>query len=60
MTIELKWAIANYIHDNVTLFGLHNATTNEFKAYIYDDEGEYLIGGEEVAEFIGDAIRVLA
>lgn len=52
MSKELKQVIANYMFNNNTVFGLVNHTTNKFKTYIYDSEGEYLIGGKEVAEFI--------
>ena len=38
---------------------MHNATTKQFKPYIYDDQGEYLIGGEQVSEFISEAIKLI-
>ena len=31
------------------------ACTKEFRNYIYNDEGNYLIGGEEVSSFIEEA-----
>lgn len=52
MHIELKKAIVNYMFDNVKTFGLTNATTQEFKQYIYTPEGHYIIGGQEVSDFI--------
>lgn len=59
MKKELKQAIVNYIFDNEKQFQLHNSTVQKFRVYIYDTEGEYLIGGEDVAEFIQDAINLL-
>lgn len=56
---ELKRAIVNYIFDNQNVFGLHNATTKQFSHYIYDTQGEYLIGGERVSEFISQAIKLI-
>jgi hypothetical protein len=61
INLKLKQAIINYIFifDNVKDFQLHNLTSTAFKAYIYDEEGNYLIGGEEVANFIRDAITLI-
>lgn len=59
MKYTLKHAIVMYIFDNVTEFQLNNAVTNEFHAYIYDDKGEYLIGGEEVKEFINNTVNLI-
>jgi hypothetical protein len=59
MPTELKKAIVDYIIDNLTEFSLHNSTTNKFRAYIFDSEGEYLIGGERVSEFIDKSIKLL-
>lgn len=58
MNTELKRTIVDYIFDNQDVFGLHNVTTDKFKAYIYNDEGNYLIGGEKVTEFIGQAVKL--
>jgi hypothetical protein len=30
-----------------------------FRAYIYDADGNYLIGGEEVKNFICDAVKLI-
>jgi hypothetical protein len=59
MNTELKKAIVNFIFDNSNEFQITNATVNEFKLYIYDDKGNFLIGGEEVSEFIQNAIKLL-
>ena len=59
MHTELKKTIVNFIFDNEKEFQINNATTNKFRAYIYDTEGNYLIGGQEVSEFISNAIKLL-
>lgn len=40
-------------------FQIVNATVAEFKPYIYDSEGEHLIGGEKVYQFILDTIDLI-
>ena len=59
MNKELKQAIINFIFDNSKDFQLHNAVVSKFKAYIYDPEGNYLIGGKDVANFIDEAIKLI-
>lgn len=59
MKKELKRAIVNFIFENDREFQIVNATKKKFRNYIYDDEGEYLIGGEDVADFIEQAIKLL-
>ena len=59
MKTELKKAIVNFIFENLNEFQINNATTDKFRPYIYDAEGNYLIEGEEVSNFIGDAIKLL-
>lgn len=59
MQYSLMKAIFNFIIDNKNEFNLHNATTAHFKPYIYDDTGNYLIGGEQAGEFISDAIKLI-
>lgn len=59
MNLELKKAIVNFIFDNINEFQITNATVKEFKLYIYNDQGNYLIGGEQVSEFISEAIKLL-
>lgn len=56
---ELKKAIVNFILDNGRDFQLPNATTEHFREYIYNKKGDYLIGGEDVAKFIREAIALL-
>ena len=59
MQYQLMQAIFNYQTDNGSEFNLHNATTEQFRPYIYDDQGNYLIGGEQVSQFISDAIKLI-
>lgn len=59
MKTELKKAIVDYIFENENEWQLQNSTTRHFRAYIYDAEGNYLIGGEEVADFIKKALTLL-
>ena len=59
MNTELKKAIVNYIFDNINEFQIINATVKEFKHYIYNDKGNFLIGGKEVSEFISEAIKLI-
>jgi len=59
MKKELKQAIINFIFENEKVFQLTNITKAEFRPYIYTAAGEYLIGGEDVAEFIEKAIDLI-
>lgn len=59
MKTELKKVIITFIFDHEKEYQLNNATTNKFRPYIYTSEGNYLIGGEEVSNFIGDAIKLI-
>lgn len=57
--MELKQHIIKYIFDNKDDFQLTNATIKHFHNYIYDSNGEYLIGGELIAGFIKKAIDLI-
>lgn len=59
MKKELKQAIINFIFDNEKKFQIVNNTVDNFRAYIYDSNGEYLIGGEDVGNFIKNAIKLI-
>lgn len=59
MKTELKKAIIAYMFDNANEFQLLNATTNEFRQYIYTPDGNYCIGGERVSEFINEVERLI-
>jgi len=58
METELKNAIIKEVQQNADQFQLNNYITSLFREYIYNNDGEYLIGGEEVAQFINDFINL--
>lgn len=45
--------------DNSKEFQLINATAERFRLYIYDDKGNYLIGGKDIMEFIRNADKLI-
>ena len=49
---ELRKQIVNWLFDNQNAFNRSNACREHFRAYIYDGDGNYLIGGEDVADYI--------
>lgn len=57
--IELKKAILNWYCENADSLGTDDECRRVFKAYIYDDKGEYLIGGKSVLEFIRKARNLI-
>ena len=59
MNYKLKQAINNHIFENVNEFQIVNNTIEKFRNYIYDEKGEYLIGGEDVAKFIEDTNNLI-
>ncbi len=58
MNQELKDAIIKAVQENVDEFQLTNWITVQFSEYIYHNNGEYLIGGEKVVQFINDFINL--
>lgn len=56
---DLKKAIFNYMIDNLNSFSLLNDTTKHFKQYIFTSEGNYLIGGKEVNEYIRNVEKLI-
>lgn len=58
-TIELQKAILSWLFDNRNLFNRLVECRKYFSAYIYDNAGNYLIGGEEVSNFIDSADKLL-
>ena len=55
MNKELKKEIIKWLLENENEWQRLIACTKEFRNYIYNDEGNYLIGGEEVSNFIEEA-----
>lgn len=56
---ELKQAIINWLFDHANKWQRVNECTEAFRAYIYDDKGNYLIGGKETSEFIRKADNLI-
>lgn len=56
---ELKKAILDWLLDNENEWQRVNACHQKFRAYIYDGDGNYLIGGGIVSKFITDADKLL-
>lgn len=56
---ELKRAIIYWLLDHEYEFQRVNTCTNHFKAYIYDVDGNYLIGGKDVYKFIIETDKVI-
>lgn len=59
MRRELKKAIIDWLYENHKDFSRVNSCTSAFSAYIFDSHGEYLIGGEDVANFIRAADKLI-
>jgi hypothetical protein len=59
MYLELKKAIIEWLIDNKNAWQRVNACHEEFRQYIYDKSGNYIIGGQVVSEFIRDADKLL-
>ncbi len=59
MNIQLKKEIILFIIVNDKEFQITNCVVNKFRNYIYDDQGNYLIGGKEVTNFIHTSIDLI-
>ena len=56
---ELKRMIFNWLVDNENEWERVNACHEKFRDYIYNSEGNYLIGWEKVSNFIYKADKLL-
>lgn len=56
---ELKKAIINWLFENQTRWQRMNVCIEEFREYIFNSKGEYLIGGEDVGNFIRDIEKLI-
>lgn len=56
---KLKEKIIQWLLENENAWQRINSCTKEFRLYIYDDKGNFLIGGEEVYNFIKEADKLL-
>lgn len=59
MRLELKKAIIDWLIDNEHRWLRVTECSKAFRQYIYDDDGEFIIGGEEVNIFIHLADELL-
>jgi len=59
MYLELKKAIIDWLIEHEDTWQRVNQCHEEFKQYIYNNEGNYIIGGEVVSDFITKADRLL-
>ena len=57
--LELKKAIIDWLFDNKNVWSRENACREYFRPYIYNAEGNYLIGGKEVSDFISEAEKLI-
>lgn len=56
---ELKKEIIKWLLENENKWQRLNSCKEEFRNYIYDDEGNFLIGGEDVSDFIRNANNLI-
>lgn len=56
---ELKAEILKWLLEHENEWQRVNACTEAFRAYIYNADGNYLIGGQNVSEFITEADKLL-
>ena len=56
---ELKKQIILWLLEHENEWQRVNACIDEFRNYIYSDNGNYLIGGENVANFISNVDKLL-
>ena len=59
MRKELKKAIIEWIFGNLNKWQITNECINEFRQYIYKEDGEYCIGGKAVSNFIDEEIKLI-
>lgn len=56
---ELKQKILQWLLDHENEWQRTNSCREQFRPYIYDAEGNYLIGGEVVSDFITEADKLI-
>lgn len=56
---ELKKAIIDWLLEHENTWQRVNSCRGAFKEYIYNSQGNYLIGGETVSNFITAADKLL-
>lgn len=56
---ELKKEILNWLLEHENVWQRVNTCHEVFRPYIYNNEGNYLIGGKNVSEFISKADKLI-
>lgn len=56
---ELKKVILEWLIEHEHDFDRVNTCHKYFRQYIYDDHGEYIIGGKDTSDFIENADKLL-
>ena len=59
MRKELKKVIMDWMFENESRWQRVNSCRKDFREYIYNSEGQYLIGGEDVSDFISRADELI-
>lgn len=59
MNKELKKTIINWLLENESEWQRINSCCDNFRGYIYDNNGNFLIGGEVISNFIREADKLL-
>ena len=57
--MELKKAIIDWLFDNKNAWQRISACREYFRPYIYNADGNFLIGGAEVSDFIIEADKLI-
>ena len=59
MNHELQKQIIIWMCDNRSTWQIVNSCHKHFYQYIYDDSGDYIIGGKQVSDFINKVYDIL-
>ena len=57
--LELRKAIIDWLFENKNEWQRINACVEYFRPYIYKEDGNYLIGGQEIYAFIKNADKLV-
>lgn len=58
-TLELKKTIIDWLFDNKDAWQRVNTCKECFRSYIYNADGNYLISGKEVSDFITEMDKLI-
>lgn len=59
INLELKKAIFDYLFEHKDTRNRLNFVREHFREYIYNSEGNYLIWGEEISDFITELDKLI-